>query len=65
VFKKEAENFFKIQRSYDGKTARVESKKKVIPATIGAIGTYTKSLRKYLKKYRETTKSRKNRKQPY
>jgi hypothetical protein len=40
-------------------------KTKVIPVTIGAIGTHTMSLRKSLKKYWETTKSRKYRKQPY
>jgi len=65
VFKKEAENFLNY-KDHTMETQRVwKVKTKVMPATIGAIGTYTRSLRKYLKKYQETTKSRKYRKQPY
>jgi len=40
-------------------------KTKVIPVTIGATGTISKSFGKYVKTYQEITKLRNHRKQPY
>jgi hypothetical protein len=67
VIKKEAEKILKykdltieIQRMWNVKT-------KVMPVTIGATGTISKSFRKYVSNvlYQENMKSRNYRKQPY
>jgi hypothetical protein len=65
VIKKETEKFLKY-RDHTMETKRMWNvKTKVIPVTKGAIGTHKRPLRKCLKKYRETTKSRMYRTQPY
>ena len=53
MFKKEAEDYLKY-KDHTMETQRVWNvKTKVIPATIGTIGTYTRSLRKCLKECRK------------
>jgi hypothetical protein len=64
VIKKEAEKFLKY-KDHTIETQRMWNvKTKVIQVTIGASGTYTRSLRKYLKKYNGKPRNHGSAKQP-